>query len=135
MSLHNQSDVLSSAEAARFGEALGDERLLTREQAAQFLFVSPRTLDNWCANARSPKIARKRAELRRKRAAGAAKEAIQPSRERLPHIKLGHKVFFMLGDLRRFRDERKVAAGIPRPSNAAHRSPRRAPGLSNQMIT
>jgi hypothetical protein len=92
---------LSRQESARFSESLGNERLLTRQQAAQFLFVSPRTLDSWCANMRAPK--------RRRKPRGVS-NVIQASRERLPYVKLGHKVFFMLGDLRRFRDERKIAA-------------------------
>jgi hypothetical protein len=81
-----------------FLEKLGDERLFSREQAAAFLGVSPRTIDAWCANIRARK--------NRRRSMGPGR----PSRDRLPYIKLGHKVFFQLGDLRAFRDERKVAA-------------------------
>lgn len=90
---------IADAEVARFTEALGDERLLTREQAAAFLHISPRTVDYWCANFRA----------RRKRQR-AKPGSVQPSNERLSYVKLGHKVFFMLGDLRAFRDARKVAA-------------------------
>jgi hypothetical protein len=35
---------------------------------------------------------------------------VRGARVKLPFIKIGGEVFFMLGDLRRFRDERKVAA-------------------------
>jgi hypothetical protein len=93
---------LSADEASKFCNGLGDERLLTREQVAQLLNVSARTVAYWCANARATGRRKARA------GAGASRAAIRPSRERLPYIKLGHKVFFMLGDVRKFRDERKV---------------------------
>ena len=91
---------LGDAEVAQFTQSLGDERLLTRDQAAAFLHVSPRTIDYWTQNFR----------ICRRKPRAAKPGRIQPSSERLSSIKLGHKVFFMLGDLRAFRDARKVAA-------------------------
>lgn len=83
---------------------LGNERLLSRSQAAEFLGVSPRTIDAWTANMRG------RGGKRRPRVRKAKPNGVQPSREKLSFVKLGHKVFFQLGDLRAFRDQRKVAA-------------------------
>jgi hypothetical protein len=97
---------LSDEEVASFTKALGDERLLTREQAAAFLHVSPRTIDYWMANLRE----RRRHGRKPAKIVKGPGLQIAKSRERLPYIKLGHKVFFQLGDLRRFRDERRVAA-------------------------
>jgi len=85
---------LSSAEFDRLKGELGDERLLSREQAAEFLGVSPRSVDGWAATARGLK----------------SKAEIPRSRLRLPHIKLGRRLFFQLGDLRQFLEERKVTA-------------------------
>jgi hypothetical protein len=92
---------LGTEETARLTEPFSNERLLTRIQVAEFLGVSPRTIDAWCANIRNRS---------RRRQNGGSRKGAQPSRDRLPYIKLGHKIFFQLGDVRRFRDERKVAA-------------------------
>jgi hypothetical protein len=94
---------LSPKEANQLSDYLGDERLLTREQAAEFLNVSSRTVDAWIANARMK-------GRRRLPSDAPQSNVISHSSERLPHVKLGHKVYVILGDLRRFRDERKVAA-------------------------
>lgn len=91
---------LSKDEARALVENLSDERLLTRDQAADFLAVSPRTIDGWCANVRT----------RRRRTRSLKETTVRSSPQRLPYIKLGGRVLFQLGDLRRFRDERKVAA-------------------------
>ena len=96
-----QKLVVSEKETSSFSALLGDERLLGRLQAAQFLGVSPRTIDSWTANLRPKK---------QKPGVRSIASSIQPSRDRLSYIKLGHKVFFLLRDLRRFRDDRKVAA-------------------------
>ena len=53
---------------------------------------------------------RGRGGKRRPRVRKAKPNGVQPSREKLSFVKLGHKVFFQLGDLRAFRDQRKVAA-------------------------
>jgi hypothetical protein len=77
---------------------LADETLLTKEQAAVFLGVSPRTVDAFVANQR-------RGRRRRKAGAGFPR-AVDP----LPYLKIGHAIRFELGDLRRFREQRKIAA-------------------------
>jgi hypothetical protein len=88
---------------AEFAAALGDERLLSREQAAVFLGVSPRTVDYFCAMARGCRRTNRTVR-------GQVRTEMPASPQKLPHLKIGHKVFFQLGDLRAFRDQRKVAA-------------------------
>lgn len=89
---------LADADVTGFQQSLGDERLLTREQAAAFLNVGVRTVEGWCANFRARRRRPRRPDDGR------------TGRERLSFVKLGGRVFFMLGDLRAFRDSRKVAA-------------------------
>jgi len=64
-----------------------NEQLLTREQAAHFLNVSPRTIDYW----------RKPSKARRRR-----------NRPVLPFVKLGYAIRFIPADLRKFVEERRV---------------------------
>jgi len=88
---------LPDPEFLRFIETLGDEALLTRQEAAKFLRQSVRTIDQWSSNFRQPRRRRRGAEER-------------TGHERLSSIKMGHKIVYMLSDLRAFRDSRKVAA-------------------------
>jgi hypothetical protein len=67
-----------------------DEKQLTRAETADFFRVSARTIDYWCAPA------------------GTRFENGMYGRG-LPHIKIGHEKRFLLGDLRRFRDQMKGA--------------------------
>lgn len=88
---------LSREELAFGPDGLGDETLLTKEQAAVFLGVSPRTIDAFVSNQRATK-------RRRRQTAG---QGFPRSREKLVYIKIGHAIRFQISDLRRFRDERK----------------------------
>lgn len=92
------SEQLPDPEFDRLISSLGDDALLTRQEAAKFLRQSVRTIDQWSSNFRE----------RRRRPRSSAGQ--RTGRERLSFIKMGHKVLFMLSDLRAFRDARKVAA-------------------------
>ena len=87
-------------------EQFVEERLLSREHAAAFLGVSPRTIDYFCAMARGRR--RRNRTVRGQVKTGRIEMPASP--QKLPHFKIGHKVFFQLGDLREFRNARKVAA-------------------------
>jgi len=80
--------------------------MLTRKEAAAFLRKSPRTIDYYVAYARGRKRVNK--TWRGKKTTGPVK--VRSSPQKLPFVKLGGEVFFLLGDLRRFRDERRIAA-------------------------
>lgn len=96
----------SDEEFAEFRRSIPeDEKLLTREQAIHVVPVSLRTLDAWAANARKAETSRDGKVVRKRRKGTPA-----PSRKALPHIRIGHNVFFRLGDLKRFMRENEIAA-------------------------
>ena len=97
---------LRDEEAGTFADSLGDERLLTRREAAVFLRKSPRTIDYYVALTRG----RKRVNKTHRGEAMKGPLKVPSSKQKLPFIKIGGEVFFQLSDLRRFRDERRVAA-------------------------
>jgi hypothetical protein len=103
---NHESQKTAHTFAGGIGAALGDEKLLTRIEAAEFLRKSTRTIDYYVARTRGMKRINKTHRKEQKK----GPVLVRGARVKLPFIKIGGEVFFMLGDLRRFRDERKVAA-------------------------
>lgn len=87
----------TAAREARLRDLLGDDWLLTREEAAVFLRVNVRTLDAWAGNT----AGKRRRAVTIKRGDGT-QSRIQAADVRIPFRRVGHGVRFRLGDLKRF---------------------------------
>ena len=87
----------TAAREARLRVLLGDDWLLTREEAAVFLRVNVRTLDAWAGNT----AGKHRRAVTIKRGDGT-QSRIQAADVRIPFRRAGHGVRFRLGDLKKF---------------------------------
>ena len=95
----------SSLTDREFLESLGDDALVTKQEAALYLRLSPRTIDDFCAITRG----RRRVYKTRRKKPVSGKLSVRSSWQKLPHIKVGKGLRFTMGDLRRFLEERRVA--------------------------
>ena len=93
MTEHTQSDTES------LRQKLGDDYLLTRAETAEMLRVGISTLDAWIRTASRKRKRRPAAVITRP---DGSESRIEPANVSVPHIRVGHRILFKLGDIKRF---------------------------------